>query len=359
MKRLIFGLMESLISAGLFGSSMVLVKKRGIGDGMFAQWVMGVSIMMGGFVIFVLKGFPAFNLVAAGGGVVWAIGNALFITIIDELGIGPAYLLPDTTNCLFNFFVGYFGLFWTKPRPPRCLWLALVGLALILIGGVLVSLVKHKKHECLTSSVSSGSQADLERGDSTSAELKEKKKSALPKKKLYVLDEFTIRRILTKFRRPLFIALAFFIGIFYALCSTSVIAAQDSAVSLGLEREPDTISYVFSNYSGTFFMTTLMFIVYSMIKGNKPNIDPQIFLGAYTGGVFWSIAMVFWLFSAQNLSQSITGPITAMLPGCFASLWSVFYFKEIQGKKNLCMLSAAIICMLIGAFVIGLSRYNL
>ncbi|KAI1711050.1 transmembrane family of transporters domain-containing protein [Ditylenchus destructor] len=342
MKRLIFGLMESLISAGLFGSSMVLVKKRGIGDGMFAQWVMGVSIMMGGFVIFVLKGFPAFNLVAAGGGVVWAIGNALFITIIDELGIGPAYLLPDTTNCLFNFFVGYFGLFWTKPRPPRCLWLALVGLALILIGGVLVSLVKHKKHECLTSSVSSGSQADLERADSTSAELKENK-----------------NRILTKFRRPLFIALAFFIGIFYALCSTSVIAAQDSAVAMGLEREPDTISYVFSNYSGTFFMTTLMFIVYSMIKGNKPNIDPQIFLGAYTGGVFWSIAMVFWLFSAQNLSQSITGPITAMLPGCFASLWSVFYFKEIQGKKNLYTLSAAIVCMLIGAFVIGLSRYNL
>lgn len=67
-------------------------------------------------------------------------------------------------------------------------------------------------------------------------------------------------------------------------------------------------------------------------RGNKPNIDPQIFLGAYTGGVFWSIAMVFWLFSAQNLSQSITGPITAMLPGCFASLWSVFYFKEIQVK---------------------------
>ncbi|KAI1695823.1 transmembrane family of transporters domain-containing protein [Ditylenchus destructor] len=201
MERLIYGLMQSFASAALFGSSMVLLKKRGIGDGMFAQWVMGVSIMMSGIVVYMVKGFPVFSFVSAGGGILWAIGNALFVTTINELGIGPAYLLPDITNCLCNFFIGYYGLFWTHPRTPKNLWLAILGLSLTLIGGVLVSLVKHKKDDGTIPSITSNLNTHLETGDKSRP--MQDKCSAFPKKHFHVDCNLDIFDIIRSFRRPL------------------------------------------------------------------------------------------------------------------------------------------------------------
>uniref|UniRef100_A0A915CZQ2 Uncharacterized protein n=1 Tax=Ditylenchus dipsaci TaxID=166011 RepID=A0A915CZQ2_9BILA len=78
-------------------------------------------------------------------GALWSIGNALIIPVIHELGMGPAFLLPDTLNCILNFSIGYWGLFLTIPRPPHTPWLAFVGLLFILLGGAAISQVKNKK----------------------------------------------------------------------------------------------------------------------------------------------------------------------------------------------------------------------
>ncbi len=128
------GMLCSLLSALLFGSGFVLIKKREPRDGIFTQWMMCNGIMLAGFCTFAVEGWPRFYPSTALGGVIWAFGNCLAVPIFMELGMGPAYLLPDIVNCLGNFIIGYFGLFGTDPRPPRTEWLAFAGLAIIITG---------------------------------------------------------------------------------------------------------------------------------------------------------------------------------------------------------------------------------
>ncbi|KAI1701846.1 transmembrane family of transporters domain-containing protein [Ditylenchus destructor] len=358
MSELAVGLAESLISASLFGSCFVLIKKRGIGDGMFAQWAMSCAIFMSGFVVMILRGFPRYHPFASLGGVSYAVGNALIIPIINEIGMGPAFLLPDTINCIGNFLVGYFGLFYTHPRPPQTLWMALIGLILILIGGVLISQVENKKEQpCLTTATTASEVEDVE-GNEPDLKIS----VVMPPEKTKSLSDsepslwHLILEIVKRLRRPLFVALALFIGVFYVMCLTTIIAVIDSPDVFGYDNPKDSLSYVFSHYTALFVTSTVIFIGYSICKKNRPNINPEIFLPGFGGGIMWSIGMIFWLLSADNLSQSITGPITAMMPGCVASLWSVFYFKEIEYGKNLYMLCAAITFTLTGSVVIGLSK---
>lgn len=137
---LCLGMLCSLLSASLFGSGFVLIKKRDPKDGVFTQWMMCNGIMLGGFCILVIYGFfggggfPHFYPLTAAGGTLFAIGNCLAVPIFMELGMGPAYLLPDIVNCLGNFVIGYFGLFWTDPQIPETQWLAFAGLATIIAG---------------------------------------------------------------------------------------------------------------------------------------------------------------------------------------------------------------------------------
>lgn len=46
----------------------------------------------------------------------------------------------------------------------------------------------------------------------------------------------------------------------------------------------------------------------------------------------------------------------SMVPGVCAAAWSVFYFKEIRGQRNLRILVAAVLITLTGAAFVGISK---
>lgn len=60
------------------------------------------------------------------------------LPLVNELGMGTACLLFSITNCFTNFSIGYFGLFYTTPRPPTNKWLLFSGLLFIVIGYYLI-----------------------------------------------------------------------------------------------------------------------------------------------------------------------------------------------------------------------------
>lgn len=129
------GLSADLLSAALFGTGIVPVKKRNNRDGVFTQWVQCCGIMLVGVIFFILNDTPTrFYPLTALGGAAWAVGNSVAVPIFMELGLGPAYLLPDIVNCSGNFAIGYFGLFGTEPRPPKIQWMAFLGLAAVITG---------------------------------------------------------------------------------------------------------------------------------------------------------------------------------------------------------------------------------
>jgi len=44
------------------------------------------------------------------------------------------------------------------------------------------------------------------------------------------------------------------------------------------------------------------------------------------------------------------------MPGVAAALWSIFYFREIKGRRNLTMLGVAIALTCGGAALVGMSK---
>ena len=68
------------------------------------------------------------------------------------------------------------------------------------------------------------------------------------------------------------------------------------------------------------------------------------------------LAQISYFLANENVGLVITSPLTSVGPGLVASLWSLFLFKEIQGRRNILLLCAAFGCTLIAVLFIALSN---
>ncbi|KAI1712458.1 transmembrane family of transporters domain-containing protein [Ditylenchus destructor] len=361
----------------------VPVKRHNPGDGVFCQWLVGVAVLLNGFVVYSTQGFPHFYPLAVVGGMLWGTGNAMVVWIIGELGLGLTILLISVSSCFVTYTVSYFGLFWTIPRPPSIEWLSFIGLILIFIGGVMISQVKNKKPTSRTSSTVSVFAPSKNSHESwtlaneasygtmstvlcpelssplqiltiSSVDMKPDTKIPIPSSK----DDDAIAEkssSLFDIRRTMFVFLALLSGCFGGLCATPVIAIQDNPKFFGADST-DVLHLIFSHFFGVFLASTLIFIGYSIVKRSEPFLNPRIVLPSLSAGLVWSSGMVFYFLSVDKLSQSISGPIGSMLPGVIASAWSVFYFREIEPGRNLHFLCLAICITISGAITVGMSK---
>ncbi|KAI1705952.1 transmembrane family of transporters domain-containing protein [Ditylenchus destructor] len=78
--------------------------------------------------------------------------------------------------------------------------------------------------------------------------------------------------------------------------------------------------------------------------------------GLFSGAI-WAAGMICWLLSAIRISQAIASPIASVLVASITSMWSVFYFKEIESGRSLYLLVVAVSLATIGSIVMSLSTY--
>ncbi|KAK6055821.1 hypothetical protein COOONC_06674 [Cooperia oncophora] len=156
-------------------------------------------------------------------------------------------------------------------------------------------------------------------------------------------------------KRLMAVAVALVAGIFYGTTFVPVIYIQDHP-----EMFPDAtkngLAYVFAYYCGIFFTATFLLVLYIAFSGNNPIANSKIIGPSFLAGCMWAIAQSFWFVANDNLSQPIAFPIISMVPGVCAAMWSVFYFREITGHRNLRILFIAIGTTLVGAVLVGISK---
>ncbi|CAJ0916045.1 unnamed protein product, partial [Mesorhabditis belari] len=288
---------------------------------------MSSAILLVGFCTFVYIGFPGFYPLAMLGGMFWSIGNSMAIPVISRLGMALGILIWNTTNCLTGWAGGRFGLFGMKANPPESSILNYFGLSLVLVGGFLFSRIRGGKAE---EEPAEGKRITLHLHDAENEKL-----SATPEQsddevlnRTTKVDGAEVRQEMGARGRGVGILLALISGCFYGL--------TDSLYPT------DGMSYIFSHYFGIFVTGTALFVGYSIFKKNKPTINNAITLPAFGGGLLWAIAQSSFFIANDNLSQAVTFPIITTLPGCVAALWSIFYFKEIQGKRNFILMAIAV-----------------
>ncbi len=148
-------------------------------------------------------------------------------------------------------------------------------------------------------------------------------------------------------------ALAMASGVCYGFCLVPSQKWHDQRVQEANRtggKQPSPFDFVFSQCVGIYALSTVAFIVYVIVKGNKPLLYPSTTLPAIVSGGMWSIANAAFIFANAKLGLSAY-PIICLSPCWIASAWSVFVFKEIKGK-NLGMLAvslavnfAAVMCL--------------
>jgi glucose uptake protein GlcU len=70
----------------------------------------------------------------------------------------------------------------------------------------------------------------------------------------------------------------------------------------------------------------------------------------------WGVANCSFFIANNALSQAIAFPIVASGPPVIASLYGIFLYKEITGKRNFIILSCGFTFAIVGSLLCGLSK---
>ncbi|XP_066287226.1 transmembrane protein 144-like [Branchiostoma lanceolatum] len=337
------GFIAAAVSVVFFGSNLVPIKKVDTGDGMFFQWVFCSAIWCVGLVVNVIQGYPKFYPISMLGGFLWCTGNATVVPILKCIGMGMGMLIWGSFNLMMGWFSGRFGWFGLKPqdkftRPP----LNYTGFGLAVLSVAMFLFVKSEgkrtpspeEQRLLVSKETLNSRY----GTSSAAAVEES-------------DDSWVDRLSSNQKRLVGILLSACAGCAYGTSFAPVIYAQEHYTG----ASQNGLDYVFAHFSGIYATSTLYFILYAMYMKNKPKVFPRAILPTLLSGLMWGIAESGWFVANQKLQESVSFPIISTGPGMIAALWSIFYFKEIKGARNLLILGLAFAVTVAGALLTAFS----
>ncbi|KAL4230665.1 hypothetical protein ACF0H5_011041 [Mactra antiquata] len=380
---LYWGYVAAAIAVICYGTTFIPVKKFDTGDGMFFQWIFGLSTGLYGLIIQQIRGNPKFYLLPMLGGVSFITGNLTLVPIIKMIGLGLGFSIWGITNLLSGWATGRFGLFGLKSDPPDNLLLNDLGVILAVFSTVIFAFVKN---EVSTSGIDKTETVTFD--DSDEQQLLPKKKNNNPGIAQTKLDGVDAEQIIIQkhsqqvqrgsvnsidsdfedgdltddksfidnlspnVKRISGLLLSLVAGVFYGQVFTPYIYVQnnyDGSSQNGLD-------YVFSTLCGSMVTSTVYFLLYATYKKNRPRIYPRAIIPAFISGLLWTIATSCWFVSNLVLSESVAFPIITTGPTVVANLLGVFIFKEVKGSRNLLILTCGILITVTGAILTGFSK---
>jgi hypothetical protein len=333
------------------------------------------------------------------GGSLFAIANLLIPTVVNNLGLGIGFMLWNGANISLGYLISRYGLFGVHPTIPSKPLLSELGISFMIGSIALYGLVKPKLHEENTPL--------LPRSHSSSSSLSQSNSSHLPPKvqrltrtgsgssnssrenntKLSEVftridqSEETLPQALLHPELPNFgpymmaadvsehIALVDekaerkrqFIGILGALIVGAILSGclipyvrwqQDckplSSSSI-IITTCNPLNFIFSQCLGIYITSTIAFLGYSAFhRFMKRSMPRSVMRPAYLCGILWAIGLGGQLLSAGNIGFDQAYPLTSIGPAMISMLWSAFYFKEIEGTRNITIMTIATWMVFIG-----------
>jgi len=366
--------MSALVAIVCFGSNFVFAKGVELGDGVFFQFVMCVSIWATSIPVLLSVGsFPqntsefAFAML---GGFLWCTGNLMCGSIIQLIGLGMGILIWGSTNMLIGWASGTFGLFGLRAESVADPTLNVLGVVLAVVGLGLYLQVKPEETSIDVGSArgdysaiseidapfrGAGAGADEDGAHGNFAQTLQsvaERKHTAPQSSVDPFQGMSGVK-----RRTIGIGMAMLAGFFFGCSfdpSQYLIDGEDDSV-----RE-STLIFVFPQYCGillsSFFYTCLYCAYKVMYLKQQPYVHTSILVPGICSGVFWGIACTSWFIANQNLGFSISFPLITSGPGFIGALWGVFKYGEIRGKRNFVLLGAAFAITLPALVLVGLSH---
>jgi glucose uptake protein GlcU len=339
------GIMGVLVAAVGWGSNFIVVKGYDMKDGFVFQFWLCTGILLFGLVsCFFASADSDYGPFSGGlgalkvelpllgvlGGFLWSMGNLCTVAIISNIGLGLGLSIWSGLNLILSFVVGLSGPCigsecLAKPHLTS-VELGVLGCITSVLSLIAFGFVKPvlKDTEVLVDNIDGFDPAT---------------DSGAPSK---------IKGI----------TLAIVAGVLYGF------QFLPSAI-YGQFHNPDStligqVRFFFSQYVGIWFGSFLAYSVYTVahaVRGTEPPFVPlRAMLPAILCGVVWAVAGSGTMIAVAELGYSVGFPLC--LNGAFLVniMWSVLYFKEVRGKRDLQLFAVAAGLDVVGSVMIALSK---
>lgn len=359
MNDTLLGFILNIIACFGFGFMFAPLRNIDCKDGFFVQWVYSVAVFIVGFIVNWARGFPTIRPLAMVGGALSAAGSMAAVPLMQNLGLSIGMMLWGDVQAITGWSVARFGLFGTKPQPVYNNTMNVAGVIIVIVSGVMFAFVKHETQE---------------------KELKTKEHLVEPEKNSYEMDISSIPRVdcihkplrgksfsdgspdkkgLQCIKFPLvkllYIGLAVVVGITHGFNMTPITYVIEN----DLNASHDVLDHIFAHYCAVTITTTVIFIIYCVVKRNKPYIYSRLVLPSFTYGSLWGGCMILFFISNRLLSQTVSYPITMRLPSTITLVADVLLFRTIKGAKNIIFVTLAVSVGIIGILLIAFSNQRL
>lgn len=274
------------------------------------------------------------------GGMFWCIGNLTVVPIIGLLGLGLGILLWSLISMITGWLIGTVGILIPAQHVPTPA-LNYAGLAVAASSFFIYFFVKTEKKEEAKSTVEESLPLVPDDSDTNSWNAEKQVVAEKPSK----LSNPMVRKLLG-------IVLSIGAGICYGV---NMLPVSYLAVKY---PEAGPFDFAFSHFGGIFFTSTCVLAFYTIIKCNRPFIEPRSILGGIICGLLWGVAQCAFFAANVNLGLPVSFPIVSTGPGLVANIWGIFFLKEIRGCRNLMFLCIAFGVTVLGIILITLSKVD-
>jgi len=337
MTNEIIGFLGAGLAAVFFGSNYVPTKNYPTGDGITFVWVFSSGVLIVGVLSMFIAKKAIFVYSGLLGGSLWATGNLCVIPIVKCIGLGPGMLLWGSTSLLTGFLCGKFGLFGLhKQEVPHNImnWMSMVFVVLSMVVFFFIKPTLDKRADYKTLN-------------------DDGEKTPIGGSKEEVDDSSFVDKLAPQTRTILGGSMAIGSGILYGVNMVPMMLWSQK------QENPGPLDFVFSHFAGIYLYSTAIFIgycVYNCIIGRPPKVFPEAVFPSMISGAMWGIAQCGLMSATQILGYTVGFPIGSAGPIIVSSSWSVFYFREIRGGKNLGILSLSFALLFTGILLLALSK---
>lgn len=408
------GYVSAMAAALLFGIQYVPVKKHDIFDGTVFQWFMCSGILFTGMVLgtFSAGEVPQIAFVDLIGGMFWTAQNMLLMPVVKLLGLGLSFAVYSATNVLSGYAIGRFGLFGSTPDAGRVPWLRDAGAACLVVSFVVMVFIRPDNEEedekggpqahSAISVLSQGTMRptarrqrsvscpnfserdpDVESGESEDGKRKrlfgladpllpvESAISNVPKLSQNGAAARAASSRANKSSpraadpspekqghlegRGLWAA-----GVVLVVLAGFLNALSALPFNWWLAKKPTVprAAFVFAQALGTWMVSTALYLAYASGRKMFGFASPPhtCIRPAFLSGFFWAFGFVFMCAGIDGLGFTAGYTYAAVLPVVVSSLLSVLWFREIRGRRQICLFllcfliqSSGVVCIALGS----------
>lgn len=356
-----WGYISAAAAVLILGNVVVPIKRFETGDGLYFQLMFSHGALLVGVIVQLFRSEATFYPIVMLGGVLWITANLFMVPIVKAVGMAQGMCVWGICNMLSGWATGRFGLFGVQKEVPDSVLLNYGGVLFCIFSAIIFSFLKPeirkiKEQEQKTSPTLSNGQYNTFGTINNSASLMSPSEECLllPTNVKRTEDvTIFVDRLSPMKKKFSGIVMCVISGVLYGQTYTPSTYIQQSY----LNSSQFGMDYAFATMCGLFVGNTFYFSVYCLVRRNFPRVYPRASFPGLCTGVLWGTASALWFLVNDTLSESVSFPIMTTVPIVINAIVGVVFFREIKGRRNLCLLLVGIAVTVAGTVMCALSKH--